>query len=94
MINFRAQRTMTKCVIPDNIGLSTTDFTNAFRSTKLQTVKISNKITNMSYIFSACSALACSPVCGPNVTNMRGAYSQCRNLTGSPVCGHNVTDMS
>ena len=95
MMNFRQYTRMTKCVIPNNILLTSTDFNYAFYPMRsLKIVQIPNSVTNMASTYSGCWNLTGSLVCGNNVTNMRSTYYMCNNLTGSPVCGNKVTDMS
>ena len=75
MMNFLSHPSMTKCVIPDSIRLNSSDFNNAFNSmTNLNSALISNKITNMSFIFNGCTNLTSKPVCSKNVIDMSGAY--------------------
>ena len=45
--------------------------------TNLNSALISNKITNMSFIFNGCTNLTSKPVCSENVTDMSGAYYKC-----------------
>ena len=93
MMNFRSHPNMTKCVIPDGVNLSNTDFSNAFNNMRnIVSVNLSDKIVNLSNAFYWCKALS-TPMCPKNCTNMYETYSGCTNLTGNPVCGDNVTNM-
>ena len=52
MINFKQYPNLTKVVIPNSVRLSTTDFSNAFCDMmNLQSVQLSDKITNLSNAF-------------------------------------------
>ena len=52
MINFKQYPNLTKVVIPNKVRLSTTDFNNAFCDMmNLQSVQLSDKITNLSNAF-------------------------------------------
>ena len=58
MINFKQYPNLTKIVIPNKVRLSTTDFNNAFCDMmNLQSVQLSDKITNLSNAFTNCGAL-------------------------------------
>ena len=49
MMNFRSHPNMTKCVIPDGVNLSNTDFSNAFNNMRnIVSVNLSDKIVNLS----------------------------------------------
>ena len=94
MINFRNYSNVTEIIIPDEIELSLTNFSDLFNNmTSLRRTTIPNSVTNMFSTYYNCFSLIGPPVCGNNVTDMRTTYYNCRNLTGSPVCGPNVTNM-
>lgn len=95
MINFRQYPAMTKATIPNNIRLSSGNFSNSFYNMRNLVVSNfnHNDVTNILYAYRNCYNLTSSPVCGEKVTDMHYTYCNCYNLTGSPVCGNNVTDM-
>ena len=95
MINFRQYPAMTKATIPNNIRLSSGNFSNSFYNMRNLVASNFNHsdVTSMYQTYWNCSNLTGSPVCGNNVTNMINTYSHCYNLTGSPVCGNKVTSM-
>ena len=96
MINFRNYLNVTEIVIPNDIQLSSKNFSNAFKSMKNIIVSEFNhpSVTNIYSTYYSCYNLTGSPVCGKNVINMANAYYSCYNLTGSPICGNNVTNMA
>ena len=94
MINFRKYSNVTEVFIPDEITLSTTNFSNMFSNMiNLKKSTIPNNITDMSNTYYNCTNLTGSPACGPNVVNMANTYHNCIKLTGSPACGNKVTNM-
>jgi hypothetical protein len=96
MINFRQYYDMTKCIIPNNVTLTNTDFSFAFQDLyyglQLQEFSIPDSVICIDGICQNCKQLT-TAVCGPNVTGMEAAYINCYNLT-TAVCGPNVTDMA
>ena len=94
MMNFRSHPNMTKCVIPNGINLSNTNFYNVFNNMRnIKSSTLSDKIVSLSNTFRNCIMLD-KAICPNNCTNMSNAYHNCTNLIGSPICGNNVADMS
>ena len=94
MMNFRSHPNMTKCVIPDGVNLSNTDFSNAFNNMRnIISITLSDKIVNLSSTLRNCIVLD-KAICSNNCTDMSYTYYGCSNLTGSPVCGNKVTNMA
>ena len=93
MMNFRIYPQVTKISIPNNLILSSTNFSGAFYNMKnLKTIELPDTITNIVQICYNCNSLT-TAFCGNNVVgNVRSAYFNCRNLTEA-VCGDNVTEM-
>lgn len=94
MINFRQYPTITKVIIPNNVQLSTNDFSNAFSNLiHLQRIEIPmNGVVNITNMCRNCTNLT-TAVCGNNVTNMYSTYQNCTKLT-KVVCGEKVNSMA
>lgn len=92
MINFKQYPNMTKCIIPNNVVLSDTDFsTKFFNFVQLQEFSLPNSVTNMSKICAWCTNLT-TAVCGDKVTDMTYTYLNCYNLT-TAVFGQKVINI-
>ena len=96
MFSFRQYPNITKIVIPNNIQLSTRDFSGAFANMNSLTNVVFEhpNVTNMYSAYKNCTRLNCAPSIGPNVTDMSSMYEWCYYMKHAPSCPDSVINMS